>query len=178
MTATGKLYFGVVLTEGGSSISVGNMTASAPLATKSLTGTPRFNRRLSIPAGGKVVVWDFSDSQDEVKFGLLGARIVSSSGYCRVGLFIDSPTDAANDDYSASGSHDHWMHRDLSCFAPLLIDSDDVLTHATAANVTADSSGLPALWSDENRVDGRIYKLALWNTGTAAITVEVWGIEA
>jgi hypothetical protein len=171
-----EVYFAVnTIVDGEYRAPIGKM--SAPLFTKTLANaSPRTDvDYFSIAAGEQRDLYDYAENGD---FELFVAYIVGT-GYLSVGIFGDAPTDPVTD-LTASGTAECWSQRELSCLAPLCLDTDETLVHPTGsdaekADFCENAAGdVPNLWSDADRVAGKVYKIRAWNQGDDPVALAVF----
>lgn len=125
-------------------------------------------RAITIPlaaAASNTEAWAWADTGGFE----LAALWVLGEGYANVAVQVDTPTSEANQ--TPTTTTPRWMHRNLSCVAPMIVDTDRAYTHATAGTVSGDSAGNPTLWADGSKVSGVVSKIMLRNPGSAAIAV-------
>lgn len=162
-----EVYWAVVLTgDGVTDVLAGSLTTPQ----KSVTVTDGKNvRALTIPmdaSESNKVAWTWTDTEG-FEFAIFW---VLDDGYVNAGVQVDTATSEANQ--SPTGTTPRWMHRNLSCVGPMIIDTDRAYTHATAGTVSGDSAGNPTLWADGSKVSGVVSKIEFRNPGTDALTVK------
>jgi len=161
-----EFYWALVLTGNGTSdVLAGSMTTPQKSVTIADGKNVRF---LTIPmdaSESNKVAWNWTDTEG-FEFACFW---VLDNGYVNAAVQVDTPTSEANQ--TPAGTTPRWNHRNLSCVAPMVLDTDRALTHATAATVSGDSAGNPTLWADGSKVDGVDSKIEFRNPGTSPVVV-------
>ena len=168
MSAELDFYMGVSWRNGGVNLPLGSV--QRPIRTVSAPGTGKLIRMLTLAPEQQAILWEYDDLN---AFELL---VIQASAYVSLAIKHDAQTSAS--DTTPAGTAVTWQHHDLTCHAPFVLNTDLGLTHATPADHPADDSGLPALWSDGDRINGRVYAAAAWNQSeTDSVDVTVWALN-
>lgn len=123
-------------------------------------------RRVKVPAGDSVVVWEWADTEG---FTHLSMKIEGGEGFVQASVRYNSPTSAT--DLTPTGSINHWKDRSVSCVGVFEFDTERSYIHATAATAVGETSGVPTVWSNGSKVLGVADKIALLNEGSDDVTV-------
>lgn len=180
MTATVETFYSIKLTNGGNERTFGSYVT--PATTRSLSsGTVSLLDRAQIAAATKYTPWAYTTNK---QFQILGLRIVGASevdgsGFLHVGLYIDTPTSST--DPTPTGTYGRWRTFGLSCGEPLIINTQSTYIDPTPANDYTSTSSYPTLWAsatDATRLSAKIYKVAVWNSGSTVVdsleTLVLW----
>lgn len=173
MTADLRCHFAMVLVDSdGVRHSLGSF--ESPVFDGSVPGTAKLRATLTIPAEGKMILWQYGDQGVE-EFEALVLR-VKGDGYLYGAFQVDTPTSASDND--PSGSNERWRQFDLSCEIPFILNTDLARVNPTVADEYTETGGFPTIFDDAGTVEGRVYAVAAKNPSTTeAVEVEVWVIN-
>lgn len=165
MSATLKVFRRLLIESGAANpIDYGSIVASQQ--DTAIAGTPRREMHLTLAPGDSAVIWDWTDDGDFV------LMLIECSGYAWIEQLVDSPTDAENDDFTASGTAENRPKEGISCYAPLFIQG-------MAVPVVPDSGGAQTNYEGSSfhasTVNGRRYQITAKNPDDAeeSITLTV-----
>lgn len=174
MSGTLRVYEVASLEVDGKRIDDGG-AITAPVKVVTIDGNKRDHRRYTIAAGETIKVWDWAEAQakdfQHLRLCLIGG------GYLSVRLKFDTPESTSDD--TPSGDNPRWMPAcDLNCQSPLILNAAVTSMVPTLADdVTEDADGLPDALTGIDAVDARLYAIAVRNTGSAAVVLDVTAWE-
>jgi hypothetical protein len=143
----------------------------SPVFDGTTPGTGRLIATVTIPAGEKMMLWQYGDLGVE-DFELVAIR-VKGTGYIYLAFLVDTPTSASDD--TPSGTNPRWREVDVSCKIPFLLNTDAARVNPTVADEYTETSGFPTIFDDAGTVEGKVYEIAAKNASTTdAVEVEVW----
>lgn len=164
MSSALSVIWGVINQVSGITHTAGSDTN--PVRAVTLTsGAAVLNDRIIIGAGETKEVWAWANTEG---FEYLALVVESDGGYLEVAHRTDPVTSDSDETPASTGK---WNIASLSCFAPFELTSDRAYYCPAAADHVADSAGLPACWSDADRLRGVISKVAVQNRGTADVVL-------
>lgn len=172
MSATIRSYDALDIVAGGAQ-QPGFGSMHVPIHEATITGGTNIipGRQIPIPAGEKVVIWEWADTSgfESFKFRIIGA------GFLRVAFLVEQTTNGEVDE--TPNGKPVWMHLNKSCVNAFSLDSDRCLSHDTDATVDGDTAGEPTLWSASSTFEGVISKVMVWNIGTDTVNIEMHVIQ-
>lgn len=173
MTAQLQFHFGMVLVDS-DGVRTGLGSLESPVFDGSVPGTAQLRATVTVPAGEKMMLWQYGDQGVE-DFEVLVLR-VKGTGYLYGAFLVDAPTSAS--DHDPAGTTERWRQFDLSCKIPFVLNTDEARINPTAADEYTETGGWPTIFDDAGTTDGRVYAVAAKNPSTTdAVEVEVWVIN-
>lgn len=128
----------------------------------SLTDPLHIRRNFSVPASGKVTLWDYA-----VEPMGFSALVVVCSGSIDLAVRADKPTSST--DFTPLGTHKGWTNIPVDCMLPLFLNSDDFLVNSTPADMASDTADEPTAWGDSGTERGLAYMVKARNPNTSTV---------
>ncbi len=131
---------------------------------------------VKIAAGQSVVLWTYTDTQrgaaNLVEWSQAMVQ-VDPDGFLYVAGLVSQKNSTTKLPTNLA-TNGRWQNFGVSCYSPFIFNSMAALWTTTATNQVAQSSTLPAIFSDGSAEEGRIYSIAVKNPGAADVTAKFW----
>lgn len=166
MSTTVKTYFAVECVTNGISTWFGSL--ELPIKEFTAPGDILIQKDVTISAGGRATLWDYTDAKD---FGCV--VVLPQPGNETGFLYLDLLADSKDGSNNPTGSVERFRGQGHSCVAPYVLSSNKQQVNGTLATDVAESGGFAARNLDGATVEGRSFILSGYNPGTSATTQRV-----
>jgi hypothetical protein len=133
-------------------------------------------QEFTVAADSKVVLWDYAEFLD---FAHVVVEVLDDEGLVVVSHMVDTCVDIAADpltdaDLQPSGTNERWNHAVLSCDGIWTLCSNVAYVNPVLADHAGSSGDYPTLPDDAGTVEGRVYRITVWNpSATTACRVRI-----